>query len=295
MRGRARRGRSPQALRSGTPPPRAAASARRAVPGPIPGMQLQQTEGRDAVARVLGPAQDREQVLDVRQLEELEPAELDVGDVAAAQLDLELAAVVGGAEQHRLLAQLQAGLAVRQHRAHDVVDLPGLVGGHHQMGLLLRAALGEQALGVAFRREAHDRVGGRQDRLGRAVVLLERHDRGRRIEAGREIQDVPDRRGAKAVDRLGIVADHREAATVGLEREQDLRLERVGVLVLVDQDEVEAAADVARDRRRLHHARPVEQEIVVVGDRLGLLGQRRSRRTAALSSACHSWHQGNAF
>ena len=122
MRGRARRGevrkRFEAERRRLEPRERPARGA-----GTDPGQQLQETEGRDAVARVLGPAQDREQVLDVRELEELEPAELDVGDVAAAQLDLELAAVVGGAEQHRLLAQLQAGLAVGQHRAHDVVDL----------------------------------------------------------------------------------------------------------------------------------------------------------------------------
>ena len=67
------------------------------------GQQLQHPEAGHPVARVLREAQDREHVLDVRRLEELQPAELHEGDVAPGELQLELGAVVRGPEQHRLL------------------------------------------------------------------------------------------------------------------------------------------------------------------------------------------------
>ena len=103
-----------------------------------------------------------------------------------------------------------------------------------------RAAHRAQAFGVALRRELHDGIGGVQDRLGRAIVLLEPQHRGGRREVLGKVEDVAHGGGAKAVDRLGVVADHGEAAPVRLEPQQDLRLKRVGVLIFVDQDEVEA-------------------------------------------------------
>ena len=67
--------------------------------------ELQHAEAGDAVARVLDEAQQRQQILDVRGVEELQAAELDEGDVAAGQLDLERSAMVRGPEQDRLLLQ----------------------------------------------------------------------------------------------------------------------------------------------------------------------------------------------
>jgi hypothetical protein len=78
--------------------------------------QLQAAERGDAVARVVGPAQHGQQVLDVRRLEELQPAVLHERDVAPHQLELQPVAVVAGAEQHRLVAQQLAGLARGEDR-----------------------------------------------------------------------------------------------------------------------------------------------------------------------------------
>ena len=89
-----------------------------------------------------------------------------------------------------------------------------------------------------------------------------------------KIQDVAHGGGAKAVDRLGVVADHGETAPVRLEPQQDLRLERVGILIFVDQDEVEAGRDVRGDRTKRHHVRPVKQQIVVIEHPLRALGER---------------------
>ena len=95
---------------------------------------------------------------------------------------------------------------------------------------------------------------------------------GRRAELAREVQDVAHGGGAEGIDRLGIVADHRQALAARLEREQDRGLEPVGVLVLVDENMVEAPAEFGRDRGLGRHLRPVEQEIVVIEHVLALLG-----------------------
>ena len=88
---------------------RAVGHARRAaapaVAGPMPGHQLQHAEAGDAVARVFDQAQHRQHVLDVRGLEEFQPAEFHEGNVAPGQFDFQRRAVVRGAEQHRLRLQ----------------------------------------------------------------------------------------------------------------------------------------------------------------------------------------------
>ena len=71
---------------------------------------------RQFVGGVVEDAQQGERVLDVRRLEELEPAELHERDVAAAELDLEPVAVMAGAEQHRLVVQRHAQLALLDAR-----------------------------------------------------------------------------------------------------------------------------------------------------------------------------------
>ena len=87
-----------------------------------------------------------------------------------------------------------------------------------------------------------------------------------------KVEDVAHRRGAKRINRLRVVADHGQAAPAGLQRQQDRRLQAVGVLVLVDQHMVEAAADIVGERRIAHHLRPVEQQVVVIEHVLLLLG-----------------------
>jgi hypothetical protein len=43
---------------------------------------------------------------------------------------------------------------------------------------------------------------------------------------------------------LHIITDDGEATPVGFQRQQDRRLEAVGVLIFVDEDVIEAAADM---------------------------------------------------
>ena len=56
------------------------------------------------------------------------------------------------------------------------------------------------------------------------------------------------------------------------QREHDLALQPVGVLIFVDQEMIEAAGDFGGDFGLLHHLREIEQEIVVIEHVLALLG-----------------------
>ena len=89
-----------------------------------------------------------------------------------------------------------------------------------------------------------DGVGGAQDRLGRAVVLLEQDRAGVGVVL-LELLDVADRGAAEGVDRLVGVTDDDELARLDPvlgappradELADQLVLGVVGVLVLVDHD-----------------------------------------------------------
>jgi hypothetical protein len=54
---------------------------------------MHQPEARDAVARILDKAQQRQHVLDVGGIEKLQAAELDERNVAPGELDFERTAV----------------------------------------------------------------------------------------------------------------------------------------------------------------------------------------------------------
>ncbi len=104
-----------------------------------------------------------------------------------------------------------------------------------------------------------------QDRRDRAVVLLELDDRGAREPLG-ELQDVAHRGGAEPVDRLRVVADDGEVLrrVRWAHAVQDVGLQRVGVLVLVDQDVVEHAGERCAGRLTACEGLPEQQQVVVV-------------------------------
>ena len=107
-------------------------------------------------------------------------------------------------------------------------------------------------------------IGNVEHLLGRAVVLRQRDDLRPRREAVGKAEDVFHRGGAEGIDRLRIIADHREPGAIGLQRMQDLRLQLVGVLIFIDQHVIEMAAHVGGEPRIGHHDLPVEQQVVVI-------------------------------
>ena len=77
-----------------------------------------------------------------------------------------------------------------------------------------------------------------EDRVRRAVVLLERHGVGA-AEVLLEVEDVADVRPAEGVDRLVRVPDREHVAVLRGEQLQEAVLGVVRVLVLVDEDVAE--------------------------------------------------------
>ena len=235
--------------------------------------QAQRPGPGQLVPRVVEQAQQRQQVLHVGRLEEPQPAVLHVGDVAAGELQLEEVGVPGGAEQHRLVAQLDALVAVGEHA---VAHRRGLgrprrrrcaAPGGGRPARVATSTLPDEWPGAA---RGHDGVGDGHDRRRRAVVGLSVTTVARRVARG-EVEDVARRGGPEAVDGLGVVAHHGEAGPVRAQRVEDVGLQRVGVLVLVDEDVVEGAATAAASLGRASQRPPEQQQVVEVEHVLGSL------------------------
>src|SRR5690606_7479821 len=114
--------------------------------------QLQCAKRRDRVAPVRGPAQHREQVLDVRRLEELQATVLDERNVAAHEFDLERGTVMRTAKEHRLALKQYAFLAVAKDRVDDMVGLRALIEHGHEPRVRAGTAMRNERLRVPARR-----------------------------------------------------------------------------------------------------------------------------------------------
>ncbi len=147
----------------------------------MPGSSCRVRKAARPLRGIVGPAQHRQQILDVGGLEELEAAVLHEGDLAAPELDLENVAVAGGPEQHRLPAQRHVGLAAPQHLAADTLRLRLQVLDGHEPGPRSFAAARQQVLAVLARRLGHHGVGDVEHLLGGAVVLRQSDHLGPRL------------------------------------------------------------------------------------------------------------------
>ena len=199
----------------------------------------------------------------MRGLQVAQPAVLDVGDVAAGELELEQARVVRRAHEHRLLAQRGAPLARVEHALADLGGLGGLVEAQHELGRAAARALGAQGLAVGALGLRRHGVGDVEQRLGRAVVALQR-DHRRAGEVLGEGEDVLRRGRAEAVDGLQVVAHDGDVGALAAQAADEVDLEPVDVLVLVDEQVVDAGAQLRPDDRVLGQRAPVEQQVVEV-------------------------------
>ena len=179
---------------------------------PDAGNQLRDAEARHAPARVLRQAQHRQQVLHVRGLEKLEAAVLDEGDVAPRQLEFERRAVAsrcGTAPPATSAPARLRGARARGRRPSAPAAprrAPAPAAAARPRACRSRGSWRGARAAAAI--TAFDDV---EDRLGRAVVALQRDDARGLRELLRKVEDVAHRRAAERVDRLRVVADHRDA------------------------------------------------------------------------------------
>ena len=202
-------------------------------------------------------------------LGEAQPAVLHERDAASRQLYLQHVAVVRRADQHGLVAQVQAGLAGRQDLGADLPRLRRLVVAAHQHrrgpGLAGRGEREFQPGGL----RAH-LVGQPEHRLPGPVVAAKPHH-GQAGEGGRQLPQVLRVGAAEAVDGLGVVADAGQAAAFGRQQPHDVGLDRVDVLVLVDEDRIEHAAQDRPGGRIGKRGPPQQQQVVEVDQAVAAL------------------------
>ena len=158
--------------------------------------------------------------------------------------------------QHRLRRPRPAGTVVVVHGPSDAVRLVdvGAVADHHRDG-----AVGPMGLQRMRRRSPsarQHRRGRTQDLRRGPVRVLQRHDLGAGVLFG-EVQEVRRIGAVPAVDGLVRVAHHREVGSIAEPRPQQPLLERVDVLVLVDEQvpEPPPLGGGERSGRRRSHRR----------------------------------------
>ena len=200
--------------------------------------QLQHAQPREFVHRVLDEPQVRDHVLDVRLLEEPQPAADLERDVPAPQFELDLDRVPMAAIEDGDVVELPLLVEQMEDVLGDELRLDAPVMARRHGRLQPGRPHGAQFLGQPARvvRDAGVRQG--QDLRHGPVVRLEPVLPRVRI-ALLEPQDVLETRAAETVDGLRIVPDDADVPVRRRQRVHDRALDRVRVLVLVHQDVLE--------------------------------------------------------
>ena len=86
--------------------------------------------------------------------------------------------------------------------------------------------------------------------------------------------DVLERRATEGIDRLRIVADDHHVLMGGCEMPDDIRLQAIGVLILIHQDVSIQGRDGPTDRFVLHHEPPQQHQQIVIIHQLALTLRR---------------------
>ena len=159
---------------------RARRRARRAWPARRPRAAAARGTSDISSARVVGQAQQREEVLDVRRLEVAQAAVLDERDAPARELELEQVGVVRRCASARPARAAPCPARAPPARGRTTSSAcGGLVAARRRArARAARRARRAARLGKRARGLRGDRVGGVEDRLRGAVVALERDHRG---------------------------------------------------------------------------------------------------------------------
>ena len=200
----------------------------------------------------------------MRGLQELQPAVFHVGHPPRTQLDLEQVTVMRRPHQHGVVPQPAALL----DRAEDRVDdLPRLVrdviAAHETRATHSARRIGPVGVQGQPIVAGPDLVCQVQQRLARAEVALQPY-RPRPGQVVGESMEMTTRRTPKSVHRLRIVADHRQPDTGGPQSVHDVDLDRVDVLIFVDEHVIPTLAQRISHRGRGQQRPPGQQQIVEI-------------------------------
>ena len=131
-------------------------------------------------------------------------------------------------------------LAQFQHALGDKSGLLGAVAARDQHGFDARRAGGGQLLGELMDVGGDGGVGQAEDFRRAAVIGFDAIDGGLGIAFGK-FEDVLEMRAAPGINALGIIAHDHEVVVARGQQVDQRALDFVGVLVFIDQDELEAA------------------------------------------------------
>ena len=257
--------------------------------------QAEQARQRDLVERVVHEAQVREDVLHVREVEELMAAGDDERHAHGVEFHLQFKRLVVRAVEHVHVLERVAFMVQLHELADHELRLLGSVADGEDGGLRAALAHGLEATVEAFdaRTVAEDLVGEGQDLRGRTVVGVDRVDQRARVALG-EGDDVLPVGAAPGVDALGVVADGHDLVLAG-EQVDDAALQAVGILELVHQDVLEALAVVGeRGRVVLEHVQPQAQQVIEVAQ-VALLLRRGVGRAELHQLLRATFHPVEAF
>ncbi|CDC73664.1 putative uncharacterized protein [Oscillibacter sp. CAG:155] len=199
-----------------------------------PGGDVDNPAQPQIIQGVVQNAQIRQHVLDLRPVEELHAPYHFIRNAVALHGIFQGVGLGVHPVEHRRVPEVPAPVEPRQDAAHHVVGLVAFVVGGLDGDGVAAAVVGPEGLALTAGVVLDDGVGGVQDVLGGAVVLLQADGTGGGILLFK-VQDVFDVGAPEAVDGLVVIAHHAEVLPPARQKACEQVLHVVGVLVLVHQ------------------------------------------------------------
>ncbi len=186
------------------------------------------------VPRVVHRAQVGQHILHLRPVKEADAPDDAVGDGVALEGLLQLVGLGVHPVENGVVLPVPPRRYIAQDLGGHILGLVLLVHGGVAADLVPRPVLGPELLALAALVVADDRVGGLQDVLGGAVVLLQADDPGPLVLVLKG-EDILDGGPPEAVDGLVVVAHHADILPPPGQGGGQEILEMVGILVLINE------------------------------------------------------------
>ena len=230
----------------------------------LPGGHVDDPPQPQVVGGVVDDAQIRQHVLHLGPVEELGAADDLIGHAVALEGILQGVGLGVHAVQHGVVLPVPPPAIVHHDLPHHIVGLVSLVEADLYGDHLPRSVLGPQGLALAAHVVADHGVGGVQNILGGAVVLLQPDGPGPGVLLFKA-EDVLDVGPPEAIDALVVVAYHADVLPSPGQQAGQHILHVVGVLILVDEDIAELVPVIFQGLAvRLQKLHRVQDDVVKV-------------------------------